>query len=120
MTTYEAAFQAWAEEVAAAAHAEKPHIRPFPVEAFDGCTMAPDVCRHCCLQHDVAYWFAETRGERKAADRAFRTCVAGMGQQDELLWRLPWRLRSWRWWVAVRLFGGRIVSRRRAAWERAR
>jgi hypothetical protein len=120
VTTYEAAFQAWAEEVAAAARAAKPHIRPFPVEAFDGCTMAPDVCRHCCLVHDISYWFAETHLERRAADRAFRACVAGMGLHDERLWRLTWRLRAWRWWLAVRLFGGGIVSRRRAAWERAR
>lgn len=120
LTTYEEAFRAWAMQRIDEEHGKKPHIRRYDLAYFDGCTWAPDVCRHCCFEHDLKYFYSETVDDRRTADAEFRACVAAMGMDDERWWRPVWRLRSWRWWLAVRLFGGRVVSRRRAAWERAR
>ena len=33
----------------------------------------------CCVVHDFAYWRGGTRADRRAADRALRTCVAANG-----------------------------------------
>ena len=56
------------------------------LEAFtsDGCSGFPDgipllastLWRHCCVQHDLAYWQGGTAEQRKAADDVLRTCVS--------------------------------------------
>lgn len=117
--TYAAAFRAWAQQQADEWAQDKPHIRAFPVDQFDGCTLAPDYARHCCLEHDLAYWYAETPEERAAADREFRGCILELGKwEDRFGWL--WVIRAWVWWAAVRVCGGAIVSKRRAAWDAAR
>jgi hypothetical protein len=117
---WEAVFRSWAENYAADAHARKPHIRPFPVDAFDGCTGGLDVAPMCCFMHDVAYWFAETPEEQAEADAALRACVAACGVREGWLNRQRWKLRAWFWWAVVRWQGSRFIAERRAAWEAAR
>lgn len=117
---WEAAFQVWAARYAADAHARKPHIRPFPVDAFDGCTGGLDVAPFCCFMHDVGYWFAETSEEQAEADASLRECVAACGSREGRLNRLRWRLRAWFWWAVVRRQGSRFIAERRRAWEDAR
>ncbi len=46
----------------------------------DGCTLAPNFdFRHCCTEHDRAYWRGGSREQRRAADRAFRECIEAAG-----------------------------------------
>lgn len=49
----------------------------------DGCSMFPDgtnekptLWRHCCVEHDFAYWQGGTYQERKLADKDLRLCLA--------------------------------------------
>lgn len=59
-------------------------LRPF---ATDGCSRFPDgtaeqptLWRHCCVQHDIAYWQGGSYAQRIAADNALRACVAATGE----------------------------------------
>jgi hypothetical protein len=65
--------------LAASACAGPRQLRPFRT---DGCSLWPDAglgtghsWRHCCVEHDLAYWRGGTREEREAADAALRRCV---------------------------------------------
>ena len=107
------AAQVWMGEVARAAHAKKPHMPPYDVTTFDGCTMARDTVLACCYLHDVAYHFCETREERRRADAGFRDCIIAKTECEGPLWRWTWRLTAWGYWLAVRVFGRGVVSRKR-------
>ena len=120
LPSYVAAWQAWAESEVEKAAVLKPHIRRFPLEQFDGCTLAPEVCRYCCLLHDIGYWYAETVAERKKADLELRRCIADIASREDRIWRWLWRVNALAFYYAVRICGKSIVSRRRAAWESAR
>lgn len=54
-------------------------LKPF---ATDGCSMwidgppqYPNLWRHCCVQHDLAYWQGGSKEQRQAADKAIEVCV---------------------------------------------
>ncbi|MDH3419712.1 MAG: hypothetical protein OEQ25_11690 [Gammaproteobacteria bacterium] len=46
----------------------------------DGCSVIPDgAALSCCIAHDVEYWCGGSPAARRAADRALRECVGGLG-----------------------------------------
>ncbi len=54
-------------------------LKPF---ATDGCSMwidgppgNPNLWRHCCVAHDLAYWIGGTRAQRKQADIDLKQCI---------------------------------------------
>jgi hypothetical protein len=54
-------------------------LKPF---ATDGCSMwvdgtlaHPNLWRHCCVAHDLAYWIGGTQKQRKQADAAMMLCI---------------------------------------------
>jgi len=59
-------------------------LKPFTSDgcsAFpDGTLAQPEKWRHCCLNHDLAYWKGGTYEERLAADQALRACVTEIGE----------------------------------------
>jgi len=78
----------------------------------DGCSSFPngtathkDLWWKCCETHDLAYWRGGTFAERKAADRALRGCVDGVGEPEiaELMYDgvraggTPYLPTSYRW-----------------------
>ena len=78
---------------------------PKPFES-DGCTLSPDFnFRHCCVEHDRAYWRGGSREQRKAADIAFRDCIRAAGRPvlAEIYFRsvrisaTPYAPVPWRW-----------------------
>ena len=107
------AVQVWMGEVARAAHARKPHMPPYDVTTFDGCTMARDTVLACCFLHDVAYAFAETKEERRRADAGFRDCILAKTKTEGPLWRWLWHVLAWVAWVGVRIWGRRASSKHR-------
>lgn len=59
-------------------------LEPF---VSDGCSRFPDgtwfdreLWLDCCVEHDRAYWLGGTYGERLAADKKLRDCVARVGE----------------------------------------
>lgn len=46
----------------------------------NGTSTNKNLWRHCCIEHDKAYWKGGTKKERKAADEALEKCVASVGQ----------------------------------------
>lgn len=104
---YAAAFQRWAVGEALRMHALYPERPPFPLQTFDGCTLAPEVCRPCCLMHDMQYWFNRAPGARRRADDELRRCIIEIAQGEDRIWRWLWHVNGWTFWAAVRLFGGK-------------
>ncbi|MDF2969684.1 MAG: hypothetical protein K0R61_134 [Microvirga sp.] len=100
-TSYAQAFKLWAEGEARRWQARHPDRIPFPVHAFDGCTVGLDVCRPCCLEHDIAVWYARTADERARADDAFRVCVVSIGDDEDRFGR-AWNGIGAIYWLAVR------------------
>ncbi len=50
--------------------------------ATDGCSMwidgppgSPNLWRHCCVAHDLAYWIGGTEEQRQQADDAMKQCI---------------------------------------------
>lgn len=74
-------------------------------EKSDGCTIISKPYqwltgkelpfRHCCLEHDRAYWYGGTKELRKKTDRQLRECVAATG----------FPIFAWIMWVFVRIGG---------------
>lgn len=77
----------------------------FNPEKSDGCTLigkpykwitGKDLSfKSCCIEHDRAYWYGGTRGQRRDADEALRDCVIDHGHL----------IIAWIMWTAVRIFG---------------
>jgi protein tyrosine phosphatase (PTP) superfamily phosphohydrolase (DUF442 family) len=80
--------------------------------ASDGCSrfpngtpQSPERWRHCCLEHDLAYWRGGSYDERLAADRELEACVAAGGEaqvgavmfQGVRLGGSPWWPTPYRW-----------------------
>lgn len=96
------AWNAWAGEVVARWNARHPDLEPFDFARFDGCTWAADVCRHCCLAHDLRCHFGLPRAE---ADRLLRECIIAIGRQEDRhgWW---WTATGWLYWLGVRTWSG--------------
>jgi hypothetical protein len=104
--SYEAAFRAWAQDEANRRHAAKPWIKPYKVDDWDGCTMAPEIVRPCCRVHDMDYHFMETEAERKKADDDLRECICSVAEVEDAWLKPLWPAVGSVYWAAVRLFGG--------------
>ena len=70
----------------AAKHGWAGDLEPF---TSDGCSSFPngtpkqnDLWLSCCTAHDLAYWAGGTYGERLAADKELRNCVAAAGEPE--------------------------------------
>jgi len=95
--------------VACTSCASSQTLRPFTT---DGCSRFPDgtlsqrvLWKHCCLEHDKAYWRGGTRDERRDADSQLGQCV-GEAQDATLGFLMskgvrvggsPWWPTSYRW-----------------------
>ncbi len=62
------------------------HLKSFTT---DGCSSFPNGTLHhkelwldCCTAHDRTYWQGGTYGERLAADKELRQCVAQVGEPE--------------------------------------
>jgi hypothetical protein len=104
--SYEAAFRAWAQAEADRRLAAKPHTKPYDVDKWDGCTMAPEIVRPCCRIHDMDYHFVETPGERRKADDDLRECICSVSEVEDAWLKPLWPAVGAVYWAAVRLFGG--------------
>ena len=58
-------------------------LSPFET---DGCTMfvngtraKPDLWRHCCIEHDLRYWFGGAQEEMDKTDIRLKECVQKVG-----------------------------------------
>lgn len=105
--SYEAAFRAWAQDEANRRHAAKPHMKPYDVDVWDGCTGFPEFIRPCCRIHDMDYHFVESPAERAKADADLRECVVSMEAVEDHWLRPIWPVLGKAVWAAVRIFGGR-------------
>jgi len=54
-------------------------LKPF---FTDGCTLflegpkdRPNLWRHCCIEHDLRYWFGGTKDNRDATDLRLKSCI---------------------------------------------
>ena len=65
--------------------AEESTLQPFATDGcslwIDGTLAQPNLWRHCCVAHDKAYWIGGTEQQRKDADSALMSCVAGVAGQ---------------------------------------
>ncbi len=78
---------------------------PFDPAVSDGCSDGlRNLARHCCVEHDRAYWDGRTAADRAAADEELRRCIQAAGRGPH------WWLLGWLRWAGVRLLG------RRAFW----
>ncbi|WP_191968540.1 helicase [Cellvibrio sp. KY-GH-1] len=54
-------------------------LKPFTTDGcsvwIDGPPDRPNLWRHCCVAHDLAYWIGGTRTERKQADQVLKQCI---------------------------------------------
>jgi len=62
-----------------AVHGVADELKPFTT---DGCTFwpegppgRPNLWRHCCVAHDLAYWQGGSQTQRLAADQALKSCL---------------------------------------------
>ncbi len=67
-------------------YSQEEGIKPFNT---DGCSHFPngtltqkELWLKCCIEHDKLYWQGGTYEERKNADMALKTCVAGVGEPE--------------------------------------
>jgi len=76
---------------------ESSPLKPF---STDGCSMwidgtpeQPDLWRHCCVAHDLAYWMGGSEVQRQEADEAIKICVAaaqGKGMANYMYTNVRW------------------------------
>ena len=64
------------------AHANQATTSPLKPFTTDGCSLwldgtpeSPNLWRHCCVAHDLAYWKGGSKAERKKADDEIKACV---------------------------------------------
>lgn len=103
----------WMQQVSDDLAKKKPHMPPYDIETFDGCSGFPEFMTGCCFVHDANYHYCETRAERRRADVEFRKCIISKTKNEGPLWRWLWRVIGWLAYFAVRIFGRGVVSRKR-------
>jgi hypothetical protein len=109
--SYQEAFDSWAQVQIDEWSAKHPCCPPYDYATFDGCSWGLDLCRACCLLHDLAYHYAT---DRRTADRELRDAFWSLcAQEDRLGW--CWWFIGWLYWLAVRVFGWIPWHRRRFA-----
>lgn len=57
------------------------YLRPFKTDGCssvspDGTIGRPTLWQHCCVEHDIAYWYGGTLQDKKDADSALNQCVS--------------------------------------------
>jgi len=100
--------------------AQADELKPF---ASDGCSAFPEgtiaqnqLWLACCEQHDYAYWKGGTYQQRLDADKALRSCVENVGEEEVALLMLagvrvggtPFLPTKFRWgygWPYPRFYG---------------
>lgn len=105
---YKAWFDEWAGQLVEAYNADYAvkGKKPFDLATFDGCTIYPDICLPCCLEHDIRYhFFKGNELARKEADRLLRECALRFGPYEVGSAKHFWLLQAWAMWAAVRVFG---------------
>lgn len=54
-------------------------LKPFTTDGcslwIDGTPEQPNLWRHCCVAHDLAYWLGGSKADRKKADEDILACV---------------------------------------------
>lgn len=59
--------------------AQANELKPFKTDGcslwIDGPPAYPNLWRHCCVAHDLAYWQGGSREQRIIADKAIQACV---------------------------------------------
>ena len=72
----------------------------------DGCSMSPDGdWRHCCVEHDVAYFNGGTSEMRANADEHLRLCIQLQGLSKGGFMIPIYGVLSWVYWGGVRVGG---------------
>lgn len=83
-----------------------PFQKEFDPSMSDGCTLWPDGSwRHCCVEHDRAYYYGGSFDDRKRADIELMKCV--LGTEKPIL--------SFIMYLGVRFFAGPLWPHR-ARW----
>jgi hypothetical protein len=92
-----------------AVSAQANELKPFSTDGcsmwFDGTPEQPNLWRHCCVAHDLAYWQGGNEEQRKAADQAILDCVKiaqGSSMADYMYDNIRWGgspywMTSYRW-----------------------
>lgn len=117
---YDEWFARWAQERADSFGRQKPHIRRWLFENYDGCTWFFDLVGRACAEHDARLWYAETEDEVDEAHAIFRCRIQAYARTEDPLLRWFWWLLSYVMWTGVMIGGGRIWKYRQLAWARAR
>jgi hypothetical protein len=54
-------------------------LKPFKTDGcslwIDGPPGKPNLWRHCCVAHDLAYWIGGTKAQRSKADDTLKQCI---------------------------------------------
>lgn len=54
-------------------------LKPFKTDGctlfIDGTNKAPGLWRHCCVEHDLRYWFGGSKEDMDATDVRLKSCV---------------------------------------------
>jgi hypothetical protein len=63
----------------ASVSADESKLRAFKTDGctlfVDGTSSKPDLWKHCCISHDLRYWFGGTEEEMDEADTRLKLCV---------------------------------------------
>ena len=72
-------------------------LKPFTTDGcslwLDGTPEQPNLWRHCCVAHDLAYWQGGTKEQRKQADEDILACVKqaqGSGMANYIYGNVRW------------------------------
>lgn len=53
----------------------KPFVTDYCTMFVDGTPKDPTLWRHCCIMHDMKYWFGGSQNDIDRADLALKSCV---------------------------------------------
>ncbi len=53
----------------------KPFVTDFCTLFIDGPPTEPNLWKHCCIEHDLHYWYGGTLKDQADADLKLKTCV---------------------------------------------